>query len=392
MKPILAILICMLLCTIVRAAGDFTIEWRQLIPPPEHNLELLRIGDAHVAMRLIPPKKQNDPPRFGVFLDKSMVVKTPIYPGKWCHFALVRRDDKLKWFVNGYPDPSNATTTAPGNAEARLAEMKLTDSALSDADILARFKSQLQPHKIVTVGHRGMNKYAPENTRISYVQLTQTHAPIAEMDLALTKDGRIVLMHDPTVDRTTGKHGKVSDFTVDEITQFDAGSWKDAKYKGEPVPTLEQVGEVCRDKAIMMLDLKATGQGKQIAAWLASSRHPRDQVILAPWTDEEGADLRKYIPDVAMVRLTTRIPTDNFDDAYFARMKQIGFSGFSVSYPALSDSFVKAAHKNDMKVYVWTVNDPPEVAGSVLLGVDGIITDDAASTMKLVEELGSASN
>ena len=88
-----------------------------------------------------------------------------------------------------------------------------------------------------------------------------------------------------------------------------------------------------------------------------------------------------------MIRLTTKVPTDVVDDAYFAKMKQIGFSGFSVSWPYLTKEFVDAAHKNGMKVYVWTVNDNPEIAGSALIGVDGVITDDAAATAKILAEL-----
>jgi glycerophosphoryl diester phosphodiesterase len=89
-----------------------------------------------------------------------------------------------------------------------------------------------------------------------------------------------------------------------------------------------------------------------------------------------------------MIRLTTKVPTDTVNDAYFAKMKQTGFSGFSVSWPVPDqENSFDAAHKNGMKVYVWTVNDNPEIAGSTMLGVDGIITDDAAATSKTIAEL-----
>jgi glycerophosphoryl diester phosphodiesterase len=210
------------------------------------------------------------------------------------------------------------------------------------------------------------------------------------MDLALTKDGHIVLMHDKTVDRTTGVTGKVavSSLTLAEIKKLDAGAWKAPKYKGEPVPTLDEIAEVCRGKAIMMLDLKAEGQGEALAAWLDRMKMPHDQVIIAPWTDEEGIALRKHIAgDVPMIRLTSPVPTETLDASYFERMKQIGFSGFSVNYQYLTQAFVDAAHKNGMKVYAWTINDAPDVALVALMGVDGVITDDPANTMKLLAEL-----
>jgi glycerophosphoryl diester phosphodiesterase len=115
---------------------------------------------------------------------------------------------------------------------------------------------------------------------------------------------------------------------------------------------------------------------------------PHDQVIIAPWTDEEGIALRKFIPaDVPLIRLTGQVPTDHFDDAYFARMKQIGLTGFSVNWLNLTQAFTDAAHAHGMKVYAWTINDAPDIAGAALLGVDGVITDDAANTMKLLAEL-----
>jgi glycerophosphoryl diester phosphodiesterase len=111
-----------------------------------------------------------------------------------------------------------------------------------------------------------------------------------------------------------------------------------------------------------------------------------DQIILAPWTDEEGVALRKILPDPPMIRLTSAVPA-KFDDAYFERMKQIGFSGFSVNWAKLPQAFVEGAHKHGMIVHTWTVNEPNEVAGAVLAGVDGIITDDVTATMKQVAEL-----
>jgi glycerophosphoryl diester phosphodiesterase len=68
-------------------------------------------------------------------------------------------------------------------------------------------------------------------------------------------------------------------------------------------------------------------------------------------------------------------------------MKSIGFSGFSVNWQWLTEEFTRAAQKHGMKVYVWTLNDPPDLAGAALLGVDGIVTDDPANTMKLLESL-----
>jgi glycerophosphoryl diester phosphodiesterase len=139
----------------------------------------------------------------------------------------------------------------------------------------------------------------------------------------------------------------------------------------------------------MMLDLKCTGLGESLAALKKKLDYPSDGWILAPWEDDEGIALRKHLPaDIPMIRLTSKIPAEKFDDAYFSRMKEIGFTGFSVNWQYLSAAFIDAAHTHGFNVYAWTVNDPIDIAGAVLNGVDGIITDDAPTVMKLVSDLG----
>ena len=79
---------------------------------------------------------------------------------------------------------------------------------------------------------------------------------------------------------------------------------------------------------------------------------------------------------------------DSSVKVWFATMKQIGFSGFSISWATVTQPFIDAAHGHGMKVYVWTINDDIEIAGAMLNDVDGIITDDPAATMKKIRTLG----
>ena len=377
------------------AARDFTIEWQQTIARTGDDLDLVRIGrDAHVYLAALPPEKAKDPPRATLFIGgdsktRQPAIKTSLYKGKRYHFAVVRREGKLRWFVNGCEDNTPAgAENVDGAIEAWAWDLKVTDAARSDDEVFADFKSQLSPHSIITVGHRGDNKNSPENTNISYVNAIANHTPIVEMDLRLTADNVLILLHDPTVNRTTNGKGPILAMTLADAQKLDAGSWKDKnKYAGERIPKVQTICETCRGKAIMMLDLKCTGLGKSLAELKQKLDYPSDGWILAPWEIEEGVALRKYLPDVPMILLHSKLPADNFDDAFFSRVKQIGFSSFSIDWRVLSASFIDAAHRNDMKIYAWTVNDAPDIAGAVLAGVDGIITDDAPTTMKLVGEL-----
>ena len=383
-----------------RIDGDFTIVWKQRVDDPTvaTTQPSFRVGDFRVELRPAVKAKPKDAPAFQVVMSGDTASKTLVYPGKWYHFALVGAGGKVQLFVNGFPDAAprpaappaaGVLAAAPAGTVARVEDLFFAAEALAPADVLAPVKQKMPAGRtIVTVAHRGVHKHAPENTRISYVQAIEAGAPIVEFDTALTSDGHIVGMHDKTVDRTTDGTGKIAEMTLEQVRKLEAGSWKDPKYKGEPVPTLDEVAEVVRGKAVLMLDLKAEGQGAAIAKWLESTKYPHDQVIIAPWEDHEAVALRKHVPmTVPMVRLTSKVPTEQPDDAYFEKMKSIGLSGFSVNWQYLTEPFTRAAQKHGMKVYTWTLNEPPDIAGAALLGVDGVITDDSAATIKLLAEL-----
>src|SRR5206468_6958765 len=100
--------------------------------------------------------------------------------------------------------------------------------------------------KVTTVGHRGDNRNSPENTNISYLNAIANGTPIVEMDLRLTRDNVLVLLHDPTVNRTTNGKGPIVDMTLADAEKLDAGSWKDKqKYAGEPIPTVQTIANTC---------------------------------------------------------------------------------------------------------------------------------------------------
>jgi glycerophosphoryl diester phosphodiesterase len=374
----------------VELNADFTIEWWQYVGANAVTKprKLASLGKLIVATNALPKAKEKDPPRAVFEVVNMPPSQSRAYPNKWYHLAGVRKGESFTLYVNGQPEPVSAPLLGPvgGDVSGDINGLTVTDKALSSAEVFEHFRAPLPELHITTSGHRGLNKSAPENTNISYVESIAGHIPVVEMDLRLTKDNVLILMHDATVDRTTNGKGKVLDLTLDEIRKLDAGTWKDKKYAGEKVPLVEEIAQTCRGKAIMMLDLKCTGLGKSLAELKQKLNYPSEEWILAPWEDEEGTELRKYLSDVPMVRLTSTVP-DVHDDAYFAKMKQIGFSGFSVNWMNLPQDFIHAAHRNGMKVWVWTINEPVEICGAALAGVDGIVTDDGISTMKVIDSL-----
>ena len=327
-----------------------------------------------------------------------------IHPHKWYHIAAVR-DAKamtIRYYINGMPsgdpisyrdkhenaqggDVGGVTIGRLGQFDSRyfqglLDEIAVYDHALSGDRIMAHYRAALSTEdrsgRAIVVGHRGNHHEAPENTLVSYEQALAAKAPIVELDLNRSKDGVVVLVHDDTVDRTTNGSGYVKDLTLQQLKELDAGLWKSPRYAGETIPTFQEVAELCKDRAIMMLDLKADVKGDEIAKVLSSTGIRQDQVIVAPWKIERAPGLAPYLPDAPMILLHSKPPAAySTGDRFFQDMKAQGFSGFSLKWMHLSKEFVQDAHRHGMKVHSWTINDPEEISGAVLMGIDGIITD-----------------
>ena len=106
------------------------------------------------------------------------------------------------------------------------------------------------------IGHRGASGYAPENTMVSFERALALRADAIELDVHPTSDGELIVMHDPTLDRTTNGHGLISAHTLAQIRELDAGSWFDPAFKGERVPTLHEVLEWAHGRTKVVIEIK----------------------------------------------------------------------------------------------------------------------------------------
>lgn len=104
--------------------------------------------------------------------------------------------------------------------------------------------------------HRGASGYAPENTLESFRKAVELNANAIELDVQLTKDGKIVVIHDYTLDRTTNGNGYVMENTLAEIKKLDAGSWFSSKFAGEKIPTLKEVIDELPEDIYINIEIK----------------------------------------------------------------------------------------------------------------------------------------
>lgn len=242
------------------------------------------------------------------------------------------------------------------------------------------------------VAHRGASAYSPENTVAAVDEAHKRRITWVENDVQRTKDGRLVVMHDTTLNRTTNAEQlyprrspwKISDFTLAQIKRLDAGRWFAPAYRGERVPTLRQyLAAVDRNKQNLMLEIKAPelypGIEKQIlaelrkAGWL-SARHLERRLIIQSFSAASVKAVHRQEPDLKTAYLGMPKTGDLPDYAKFT--DQINPSHKSVTSAYLAAVHrLKGAHDRKLEVFTWTVNDGPTAVRLAKLGVDGIITN-----------------
>lgn len=147
------------------------------------------------------------------------------------------------------------------------------------------------------VGHRGASHAAPENTLAAFDLAWQENADGIEGDFRLTADGQVVCIHDADTQRTTGQKLVVAESTLADLQVLDAGSWKDAKYASERMPTLRQVIDILPDKKLLFIELKT---GPEIVPAmqrvLSTADVPLEQLIVIAFDQEVIRKCKKAMP------------------------------------------------------------------------------------------------
>jgi glycerophosphoryl diester phosphodiesterase len=241
--------------------------------------------------------------------------------------------------------------------------------------------------RVLVIGHRGDPLNAPEDTVASINAAFALGASMVEADVHFSGDGVVVVIHDETLERTTDGTGLVAQTTLADLKRLDAGSSTDRKYEGERIPTLEEALRAAAGRGPLLLDLKADGLGRAVGEALRRLDLPGSSVAIGAWTPEQVQDFVTHVPG-AQILMATGQPLPEPDDEFFRRERARGITGFEVFYEVLDEAFIAAAHRHDMPVYAFTINDEPTLRRLIAMGVDGIETDDPGLLVRLVTELG----
>lgn len=225
--------------------------------------------------------------------------------------------------------------------------------------------------------HRGAKLAAPENTLPAFAKALEMGADGIELDVHLSKDGQLAVLHDFTVDKTTSGRGPVRGFTAAELAHLDAGSHFDPSFAGVGVPTLDQVLDLVGDRCRINVEIKNQDHhgGYEVEALvkLIQQRNLYDQIIVSSFNPMTLIKMRWADPKVRLGLLYFESLPPHLKQAWFSPIIQ---PEALHPYFALVDATLMAwAHERRCAVNTWTVNDVAEAKRLAALGVDVIMTD-----------------
>ncbi len=220
----------------------------------------------------------------------------------------------------------------------------------------------------------------PENTMASFKGALDIGAEMIELDVALSKDRALVIIHDDTLERTTNGKGNVCDYTLKELRNLDAGSWFDGKFAGEKIPTLEEVLDLVKNRALLNIEIKeifyedhdpVDSIEKQVIE-LVRKKEMVDSVLLSSFEINYFERLCKMenIPATAFI---SRKPADG---SVVENCKKLKLYSWHPWHEILSREQVTMMHDAGVKVFSFTVNTKEVFQNLKSMGVDGVFTDD----------------
>jgi len=228
---------------------------------------------------------------------------------------------------------------------------------------------------VIITSHRGAGSLEPENTLRAMHRAIALGVDQIETDVQLTKDGHLILMHDPTVDRTTNGTGKIAELTFAEIRQLDAGL-------GECVPTLEETLAITRGKVVLQIELKGPGTALPVVHAVEAA-NAVDQVILTSFKHQWLIEALMQNPKLRTGALWGRLPAD-----VVQQTKQLGLHALHIWHEWIDQQLVSDAHQLGLFVRAWNTDKEEDMRRLINLGVDAIGSDRPDVLLNVCQQMG----
>ena len=241
------------------------------------------------------------------------------------------------------------------------------------------------------IAHRGASGagLAPENTLAAFERAIRIGVDILEVDVQATADGQIVALHDATLDRTTDGRGPVREQSLAQIRRADAGSWFAVDFKGERVPTLQEVLELARHRALVLIEIKADFIAERILH-VVESMAAASQVIIQSFNPQNVHRTKLLNPGIPTALLVGQLPTTPSRVRARRLVKQVlrtGANALSIWHATLTPPLFEEMRKRGIAVWAWTVDQEIIMRDLALMGIQGIITNYPNLLNEVIDDL-----
>jgi glycerophosphoryl diester phosphodiesterase len=226
------------------------------------------------------------------------------------------------------------------------------------------------------IAHRGFSGAAPENTLAAIRAAIEVGADMAEIDVTLSSDSQVVVIHDETLDRTTDGSGEVSRFSLAELRELDAGTWFKPSFAGERIPTLDEVLTAVEGRILLNVEIKSEAVVRGVVDKVASAireHQMTELVVVSSFSPEALRQMHETAPEIrTAVLYNTRYHKGS--DAVEI-VTDLGASVFNIKRQRLTRKMLRRCRENDVPVGLYTVNKPRRLRRLVSKGIGAIFTD-----------------
>jgi glycerophosphoryl diester phosphodiesterase len=242
---------------------------------------------------------------------------------------------------------------------------------------VAKFPYSTGKFSILVVAHRGFSGAAPENTLIAFQKAIEIGSDMIELDVHLSRDGELVVIHDETLERTTNGKGMVADHTLNELKKLDAGSSFGPQFAGEIIPTLKEVLELAKGRALVNVEIKNPTHKRYSITELAEKTLA--EVQKAGMIDK--VIFSSFNP-ASLEWILFHRPWNSLRDIPGSKE----YSVLNLRNIHLTREKIAEIKKAGKKINVYTVNPEEEIRQFVEWGVDGIITNHPDRLLKILQK------
>jgi glycerophosphoryl diester phosphodiesterase len=222
---------------------------------------------------------------------------------------------------------------------------------------------------ILIIGHKGASSIAPENTLKAFQKAIELKADYVEFDIHITKDGKIVIIHDSDTFNATGVKGLIEDMTLDQIKSLDAG-------EGEKIPTIRELISIVRKKIGLQIEIKSINLLDKLIHILREENLISTSIV-SSFILNELLKLKLLEPSLKVgLLLSADLVRPKLIKRKIEKIAKNNFYSIHPPFTTINKEIVDFAHSYGLKVIVWTVNDREIMENLIELAVDGIITDD----------------